>query len=459
MQNEHRASFAVPASTSVLINLLIVLCMVVALVPTTLAYLDITLRLSTDLSEGSMIRQLQLSSIFLIAAFIAYRHLPVALPVLKALNPFLLLVVIYCAASIVWSPYPVVTLKRVITLGGLVLAGLCVAPPIGGTGQLLRTLRITLTTICVLSFLTAITLPHIGVDDALGGAWRGITWQKNLLGSVSGYATLLWLYEWTTRTENRRISAAGIAFSLFMLLMTKSSTATILTVLACGVYLYTYRTWLQGHYLNTILIISAFCGVVLFVHFYYVVNAQLPTWGTIVGPIAAIFDKGTDLTGRTEIWQILLLSINQHPVTGIGYGAFWLGAGSPAQFIADEFGWMPAHGHNGYLDLLNELGVIGLGLFMGLLVWHIVSILKLMKYDRPQGGLFLAILMMIVISNVTETDFLSSAQFQNIILLFSSVTVSARLYWLETGGTKMPSTHSAWRPASQNRSDQEAEAL
>lgn len=427
--------------TRLLVNVLIVFSMVIALVPTNLAYLDLTLRLSTDFSEGSVVRQLQLSLLFLVAVSVFYRRFPVSLIALKGVNPFLLLVVLYCGASLLWSPYPVVTLKRIIILGGLVLVGLCIAPPIGATHQFQRALRITLTTICALSFVTALALPHIGVDYALGGAWRGITWQKNTLGSVAGYATLLWCYELTTNSKQRQASALGAVFCLFMLIMSKSSTATILTVLACSLYLYTFRTWLQGRYLNLVLMLTALCGVMLFIHFYYVINAQLPTWGTIVGPIAAIFDKGTDLTGRTEIWQILLLSISQHPFTGIGYGAFWLGAGSPAQFIADEFGWMPAHGHNGYLDLLNELGVIGLALFLGLLAWHTVSILRLMRYDRPEAALHLAILLVIVISNITETDFLSGSQFQNIMLLFSSITVSTRLNWLRRNTYHLASQH------------------
>ena len=178
-----------------LVTSLVVFSMIVALIPTNLAYLDLTLRLSTDFSEGSVVRQLQLSLLFLIALWVFYRHLPVSLSSLRAVNPFLLLIVLYCAATVVWSPYPVVTLKRIIILGGLVLVGLCIAPPINSAAQFLRTLRITLTTICGLSFVTAIALPHIGVDYALGGAWRGVTWQKNTLGSVASYATLLWLYE------------------------------------------------------------------------------------------------------------------------------------------------------------------------------------------------------------------------------------------------------------------------
>lgn len=418
-------------TTQWLVNILIAFSMVAALVPTTLAYLDPTLRLSIDFSEGSLVRQVQLSLLFLLASWVFYINRTAGLATLKSINPFLVLVFVYCLVSALWSPYPLVTVKRIIILGGLLLAGLCIAPPIGSPHQLLRTLRLTLTTILLLSFITALLVPRIGVDYSLGGAWRGITWQKNLLGSVASYSTLLWLYEWTTRKDKRAVSALAIGFCLLMLLMTKSSTATVLAVLACGLYLYNYRVWLEGRYMNLVLILGTLGFVTLCVHFYYVVNAQLPSWSTLVAPVAALFDKGTDLTGRTEIWFILGYSITQHPITGIGYGAFWLGAGSPAQFIADEFGWMPAHGHNGYLDLMNELGAIGLTLFLGFLLWHVRCILQLMKYDRPEAALHLSFLVIIAISNVTETDFLSGSQFQNILLIFSSLTVSARLYWLK----------------------------
>ncbi|ROT44756.1 hypothetical protein CHR62_09975 [Pusillimonas sp. NJUB218] len=425
-------------TTTWLVNILIAFSAIAALIPTTLAYLDPTLRLSIDFSEGSIIRQIQLSLLFLLAAFVFYTNRATGLITLRSINPFLILVFVYCLASTLWSPYPVVTIKRIVILGGLLLAGLCIAPPIGTPHQFLRTLRLTLTTILVLSFFTAIFVPHIGVDYSLGGAWRGITWQKNLLGSVATYSTLLWLYEWTTNSETRWRSGIGIAFSLFILIMAKSSTATALAVLACGLYVYNYRVWLAGRYLNLTLLLGALCIVVMFVHFYYVVNAQLPDWNTLISPIAALFDKGTDLTGRTEIWVILAYSITQHPIIGIGYGAFWLGAGSPAQFIADEFGWMPAHGHNGYLDVMNELGGVGLLLFIGFLLWHLRCILKLMKHDRPEGALHLSFLMIIAISNITETDFLSGSQFQNILLLFSSLSVSARLYWLKRSSELAP---------------------
>ena len=412
--------------THLIVGLLIVLSLVISLIPTSLDYLDIRLRLSTDLTEGSRIRQLQLLSLFAMSVWLYYTHRATTLEALRHVNPFLLLVALYCLTSTLWSPLPIVTLKRVIILIGLIIVSLSITPPVGKPLQLLRTLLGTLTTILVLSLITVVTAPHIGIDYSLGGAWRGITWQKNLLGSAAGYAALLWLHEWTRRTLPRSLCAAGIVFSLFMLLMTKSSTSTLLTGLACGVYLYWHRQWLLGLHLNKIILLICVGILVVFVNFFYVVTGHMPTLDSLTAPIAALFDKGTDLTGRTEIWHLMWLSIQQHPILGLGYGAFWLGANSPAQSISDALSWMPAHAHNGYLDLLNELGVIGISLFIAALLWHLRCIARVMRIDRHNAALHLAILAFILSSNMTESDLLSGTLLQNIIFLFSAAAMSTQ---------------------------------
>lgn len=429
-QQTSSETYPVTRRTRRFVSLLIVLSLVISLIPTSLDYLDISLRLTTDLTEGSRLRQFQLLSLFALAAGLLYTHRSIALASFRHVNPFLLLVALYCLASMLWSPFPMVTLKRAIILLGLMVVSLSIVPPMGGAQQLPRVLLYTLTTILVLSLGAVVLAPHIGIDRSLGGAWRGITWQKNLLGSAAGYATLLWLHEWTRKELPRAACTTGVLFSLFMLMMSQSATATLLTALACAVYLYWHRRWLQDSYANQIILLGGAAVAILVVHLHYVWTGQMPTWTTITSPIAALFDKGSDLTGRTDIWHMLMLSIQQHPILGLGYGSFWLGEGSPAQFIADELAWMPAHGHNGYLDLLNELGAIGLTLFLAALAWHLGCLIRLMRVDRLTAALHLAILILILSSNMTESDFLSGTLLQNILFLFSSAAVSTRLAYL-----------------------------
>jgi len=76
---------------------------------------------------------------------------------------------------------------------------------------------------------------------------------------------------------------------------------------------------------------------------------------------------------------------------------------------------------------LNEIGIVGLVLFIGLLLWHLVSLFLLMRVDRDEAALHLSILVLMVISNFSESQFLRDVSLQNMVLIFSSVTVSARL--------------------------------
>jgi O-antigen ligase len=61
-----------------------------------------------------------------------------------------------------------------------------------------------------------------------------------------------------------------------------------------------------------------------------------------------------DFNGRTELWSQAYLTFQQHPLTGVGTGAF-----------REEATWKVAH--NVWLRFAAELGLVGLGLFLLLL--------------------------------------------------------------------------------------------
>lgn len=399
----------------------------IALVPVTSDYLNPELKLTAEYSSGSLLRQVQLVALFLLALWMLRRNQDTVSSVVARINPALLLVLLYCLVTALWSPLPVVTLKRVVIFGGLIMVGAAVAPPIGKPHGMTRAFLLTVTMICLVSVLVALLIPSIGTQPEHGGAWRGITRHKNTLGATACYAVLLWLYEWTRGELRRSTCVAGLGLSLLVLLMARSSTAVLLAFAGCAAYLYWHRHWVRERGFGMLLVLWGIPLALLAVHFHFVVTGAWPTWGSVVGPIAAIFEKSSDLTGRTTIWELVLLSIRNHLAFGGGYGAFWLGAGSPSQYIIDALRWIPTQSHNGYLDVVNELGLFGLSLFLILLGWHLRCIVRLLAYDRPEAALHLAFLVILLISNITETDFLSDTTLQNILFVLSSTTVTARL--------------------------------
>ena len=66
--------------------------------------------------------------------------------------------------------------------------------------------------------------------------------------------------------------------------------------------------------------------------------------------------KDPSLTGRTDIWDALMREVAERPWTGFGYQAFWGKDSVPAAFIRAETQWPVPSAHNGWIDLLIQLG-------------------------------------------------------------------------------------------------------
>ncbi len=80
-------------------------------------------------------------------------------------------------------------------------------------------------------------------------------------------------------------------------------------------------------------------------------------------------DVGT-LTGRTELWSELFTYVAARPVLGYGYEGFW----SPTHtaYVSLALGWVVPHAHNGYIEMLLDLGAVGLILFVAALFSGVV---------------------------------------------------------------------------------------
>ena len=407
------------------VRLLIVLSMTFSLLPPGFNWSNVEAHGSYI--EGSFIFQLQFGSVFLLGAWQAWRTRYWTFLHIRHLNPLLILLILYCAASMLWSPYPLVTLKRVVQLGGLVLVGIAISPPIGGKHQLIRTMLGTLMTLMAISFVVSLVMPRIGVDYELGGAWRGILTQKNTLGAISGLCVVMWIKECFGKTFPRSLCFSGILFSLFMLVMAKSSTAILVATLGTAIYLLVRRRYLSGPFDGRRLTLALVVIALLGLHMFYVSEGRLPQWSELFAPFGKVFNKSTDLTGRTDIWRLVLLEVQRHPVFGIGYGAFWLGEGSPSQMIIDALHWIPLQAHNGYLDILNELGIVGVTLMAGVFLFHIRNLVRLTRIDREEAAIHWAMLILILISNLSESEVFRGVLFQNIFFIYSSTAISARL--------------------------------
>jgi O-antigen ligase len=114
------------------------------------------------------------------------------------------------------------------------------------------------------------------------------------------------------------------------------------------------------------------------------------TWDRM-GSIQGEISEGT-LTKRTYIWSAGLEAYREHPVLGVGAGAFEAGVVKrlDVAYVA----------HNSYLSVLVELGAVGLILFLALLASLVHAALKLPKTPRT-AWIFLLLTWSVAVLSLT----------------------------------------------------------
>lgn len=104
--------------------------------------------------------------------------------------------------------------------------------------------------------------------------------------------------------------------------------------------------------------------------------------------ILTALGRDPTLTGRTTLWISVIESIRQHPWIGYSYGAFWNARSEAALMTWNQIGWDAPHAHNGYLEILLDVGVVGailFGLSFGL---TFSRALQWIRHHRTRSGLW-----------------------------------------------------------------------
>ncbi len=263
-------------------------------------------------------------------------------------------------------------------------------------------------TVVLFSALMALAVPVAGrmFIPPYNGAWRGLFWHKNHLGTLVALLSVFLLYRLAddVRQRRRMILADGLLYasSVAMVLASRSATGLIVLV-AGGVMTAVAGTWqrIRGtlrrkHYLLG-LALGATAMILAF--------SQAPR-------LLAVLGKDATLTGRIPMWQLVLRDFaSQRLLLGHGLGAFWnLEANRLAIQHAVGWGYPVAIGDNGWLDVLLSLGVIGLAVFLVLLASMLWRSIKRAQLGRdlsdtlPLVFLLTALLANLAFSLFFETE-------------------------------------------------------
>ena len=151
--------------------------------------------------------------------------------------------------------------------------------------------------------------------------------------------------------------------------------------------------------------------------------------------ITGILGKSTDLTGRADFWPIALANFNSS-------GSSLLGGGFASGFASNLSEWSI---DNGYIDMLIVFGYLTVPIFFGalaMLYWYSIRILMTASEEYAAARIFpFAILSVILIANVTESNFMTKCWSTVLTAVAAGLVVQLRQRDAVTSLSFVDSTH------------------
>lgn len=377
-------------------------------------------RFSTDLISVTVL-SLTINQVFLylLMAFVSL------LALLKGYERFavrgatlwIFLLSIWGAASFIWSSIPVPSFIKGVTFILLTLSacyfGNRLTPKL-----LVRGICYGVLAGVIVSAFLAIALPGVaGTTMYHDGAWRGLYGQKNVLGRAAMLAViflLVWHRIETGRRIRRRILLAA-AFATFVLAMSQSATALVGVVVFLIAFPIARAVMLRG---PRVRFVAFFLAPIVLVVAGLLISDVLDTALLALG-------RDADLTGRVPLWQYVWQRAQERLIVGFGVDVFF----DPqyADFFYAALRWWPEHSHNGVLDLLLDVGLVGVFLFFMAFFYSVALVPGKNKDSYDLSVVSIATFLLIILQNVTESNLFRSSNLIWIVFVVISVQLSA--FW------------------------------
>ena len=319
--------------------------------------------------------------------------------ILKSTVP-LFLPVVLILLSIAWSDYPLIATRRSIRFLIELFTLILLASTYKKADRFLFVLWMTAVIVLFLD-LAMLMAPSISFSPI---GYKGIHNHKNQLGSMA-YAFLPIFAGALLKKSNFIIlflNFVSIILLTFLLVISLSKTpmAVISASVMCTLYaLLICRADLANRIFAYFATLVLSCIVAIIIAEY--------NWSQI---LEIIFGDPT-LTGRDQIWSYTIQRVAESPIVGFGYGSFW-GVG-PAEDLMKSHGitFAFAQAHNGYIDILAQLGAVGIVVVFITFIYFIKEIINLLKKANRKDEILLSMLAFyvlfgILLYNVTESSFL-----------------------------------------------------
>ncbi|RQP10920.1 MAG: O-antigen ligase family protein [Microbacteriaceae bacterium] len=226
-----------------------------------------------------------------------------------------------------------------------------------------------------------------------GGRIQGIVGNANILGMLAVLALLVFGLRMLLRQGSPLWAWVWIVVAVATIALTRSSTSiAVLAALAVAIgYLVLVRRASPAR--RPVVHLAAAGAVVLLVAAVLVFRA----------PLLALLGKSSDLTYRFDIWDAVIGLWAERPAAGWGWVSYWAPWVEPFDDLVVIRGVTYLQAHNAWLDVMMQLGIVGLVVFGALVLgatarsWLLAIGAGDTAGDRPRPETTLPFLLMVAL--------------------------------------------------------------
>lgn len=370
----------------------------------TLMSLDLS-QLVMDQGSGDVFKQVYFIALFFLSVtlFIKKRGFT-NLKHLDKPTLMIVFVVIYIFSSVIWSDFKLLTIKRSIFQFILLVITYLSVLLIGDIDRVMKIIYkyFTFLALYIVAFVVIFPSYSFDVEGGMSAFYNG----KNTLGFISFVGCLISIFYFNERQKH-----SGIILVIWAMILFLSLSKTCIAIMFILTFLNVTKKQ-KNNMFSTLIYLFLFFIFVSLIFYPVTVNSY---YGEGLYYIYNDLFGSIDLTGRGEIWQISINEVNKNPLLGVGYAAFWGTGVVPDAFnVQYRFFQFINQSHNGYIDVLLQLGTVGLVL-LNLFLFSLWNKTKILNNDFF-SGLFL----FCIIHNMTESSLVRDAHFVWCMLILIS---------------------------------------
>lgn len=329
--------------------------------------------------------------LFFSSLIILSKRLDIILSFIRS-EVYLSLFILLCLLSAVWSDHSFISIKRsfqLLVMFLVIIEALLILDP----KTLLRQLKIVVSIYLFYNLYACRFIP--AAIDPIYGTWRGMEVQKNWLAQNSLYCLLssIVFFNLDKTRYAKFYDASLLLVSLLIIYKAHSSTMLLIVVIiAFSGLMFKIESIFSKLKIGRSLLGLTFLFILIFSITFLFFSSE------IFALVPGYFGKDLTLSGRVDIWKFAWDDIEKKLLLGYGFATYWIMGSSRIEIFASYFeGFMVNEAHNGYLEIILQLGFIGFTFFIFTIIAYAYRMFKL------NNNLAILIFISIITLNYTES--------------------------------------------------------